>query len=325
MPLNNETPAFVEMPKPTMGIFQEWAARARGETPVLTPVLPARFEVPLESVLSSGSEEFGSTEKPGEKPSLQPDTRGRQSIKTDLRLRSIEAHVQNEGEIKNLVYNEAKSLPNQSELDPSLIQQGMEIPVAVHESENLYPFNQAELSMASTGASLPQVNRVDEIAPWLDPSPFRDPILPSTQPGKNKPQVENSPGPSDANPTASSYDQVIWKTNGVVGKTNGVTEKSIAPTDDSAKKSREISMAQRMGELPGIRSSEPASPKLAPRHSQVTSESVVMPAPQIHIRIGRVDIRAVTQPAPSRPASPRPASPPLDLEGYLRSLDRSIR
>jgi hypothetical protein len=348
-PLNRETPAIGERPQPTLGIFQEWAARARGETPVLTPVLPSRFESSLSPTLEFKSEKTPSVMENEEATPILFGEKDTHSKPTDVHFRRTDGQIKTSDAINN---------PNPTETQFAPINRVTESPTdTIHESERrtrpnsfrrTTPSALPPLSpLASTQSTQPQnqiphellkgerdtmavhqANGIEAATPWFIPSPSqspaRDPVTPvtSSQLPIRQPDLPITKRDKNDFPLKESQ----WRSRGnPTDLRNDVIEKTILPKGNLSRKSQEMTMAQRMGSLPDIRASEHASPKQPSRHSQVTPESVATSPPQIHIRIGRVDIRAVTQPAPSRPAPPRPTVPVLDLEGYLRSLDRSTR
>jgi hypothetical protein len=60
----------------------------------------------------------------------------------------------------------------------------------------------------------------------------------------------------------------------------------------------------------------------AERYGQSTEENT---APTIHIRIGRIEVRAVTQPAPQPAPRPVRQQPKLGLDDYLRQRSEGKR
>jgi hypothetical protein len=91
---------------------------------------------------------------------------------------------------------------------------------------------------------------------------------------------------------------------------------------------------QPSNEVPAIRPSsaiEPALPPLAPTRAHDTPRSRTsraageQDAPVIHVRIGRIDVRAVVETPPTRPQPRRSGRPPLELEEYLRQRNRGER
>jgi hypothetical protein len=64
---------------------------------------------------------------------------------------------------------------------------------------------------------------------------------------------------------------------------------------------------------------EPAPPRRAAEHLARDLELDAAPAPEIHVSIGRIEVRAMTQPLVQPPrARPPSAGPALSLEAYLQ-------
>jgi hypothetical protein len=62
-----------------------------------------------------------------------------------------------------------------------------------------------------------------------------------------------------------------------------------------------------------------------PLASRTPEPPAVQPAPQIHVSIGRIEVRAVTPPPTAAP-QPKPApTPRMSLDDYLRSQNGDRR
>lgn len=68
-----------------------------------------------------------------------------------------------------------------------------------------------------------------------------------------------------------------------------------------------------------------SAPSRPPEESRLARTEPASIEPSVHVRIGRIDVRAVMEPPPAPPPQRLPRRPRLDLEEYLRQRNRGER
>ncbi len=344
---------------PTLGLFRQFADRARGVTPLLTPVLPSRFESALPSARNENELGFG--EAMANSPEaregmlrgedaetrLRPQPRPPQQFQQDLTTRFVrpslkpeeiagEAHGEGSNE-KPYAFHSTPGLSarfaaqsSEAMLPKWNIRQSSETASetdakVISPSEGSSTWSGERLAGPSLGKTAAPALAKPEATPWgLRPlaSDRNSQGTPTSADTPEQKQIENhvsqalKPASFSAHPAAAPWAQTRMSPETAPKPGNNNKSTALAGT------SPDTTMAQRLGLTPPARQGGDGPSSGSQGNIQVTPAAT---APQVHIRIGRVDFRGVPSAAPARPAPAKPAGPAMDLEGYLRSLDRRTR
>ncbi|HEY0737935.1 MAG TPA: hypothetical protein VGD69_23660 [Herpetosiphonaceae bacterium] len=142
--------------------------------------------------------------------------------------------------------------------------------------------------------------------------------LPSVQASPQHPASE--PRPPHTTPSARS----LVAEQPLDLDSPGRSTSSVPIADERQAQSVERRAASTQTERPALVPREPLLPLLPPT-SRAPEPSGPQPAPQIHVSIGRIEVRAVT-PQPAEQPKPRPApTPRMSLDDYLRSQNGDRR
>lgn len=343
---------------PALGLFRQFAARARGETPLLTPVLPSRFE----SALPGSSQEPDAGMLPLESGAArqkpmpsegfdrsQPKSPGMaqagnsESTRATAEEKPGEAHRPQPVLADHPKAQGHETMPPRRDFPlpsptPDWLQSaaGKTNSEAKVASEDLSSVSGKRLLKPSADNPATSTPAKAEAAPWSIPSPGKyrnaertmEPVVDSFEPEGNESQLGRGQVP--ASQTGESAKLSVNSPAQPAAAPWAPTRMSPEPASKPGSKSKstalagasqETTMAQRIRLTPPARQEGGTPQSRSQGNTQVTQSA----APQVHIRIGRVDFRGVPNAAPVRPAPARPAGPAMDLEGYLRSLDRRTR
>jgi hypothetical protein len=348
--------------RPVFGLFQRLAERAKGEVPMLAPVLPSRFEtsslsaaspLPSQTAGEMGKEKGKASALrddrtfPGSNPS--PASRseapffGRQAAISRPNRESL-ADEENPNPVSGLA-----SHANPSEAESRTQIHG-------HRQTESPPFErppqarEGESAIFSTHLTRQTQRTPIEAGMPIQVPSHRDAIEPS------QPARSSLPG--------ESMLEVLQRANGDMGATGLprrpqpiLSNPEKPPVHRARPSASHASTADIHGKIatdrePFVHGRGVPSPHLhllgaesgsnptqaglttvaQSGHSSLsinlaTPDAAPSLAPEVHIRIGRIDIRgAAPTPAPvTRPVPPKPPAPSMNLDAYLRGLDRRPR
>jgi hypothetical protein len=197
----------------------------------------------------------------------------------------------------------------QNAISPSSVYPAVALPVRSPEPPSL---GQSIVPAASAKTSQPQ-------APVLSPPPsLGQSIVPDASVKTSQPQVPVlSPPPSSEYLVTPEMNRLVQLRQARV--TNGEANKAIAQPTESPVAQPNFLLQNSTALVQPVQSAG-----LKPLQEAVGSQSsdrridAAPSVPTIHISIGRIEVRAVSPPTPTRPRS-APVAPRLSLEDYLKS------